>query len=101
MDHLVEALRSNGSSVEKPKGSFFLYVKSPKSAEINGEICDFKTGEDFSQWLITNELISTVPWDNCGHFVRFSVTFLAPSESEETSIIEEINRRLSQYKFKF
>lgn len=101
MDHLVEALRSNGFSVTKPKGSFFLYVKSPKSAEINGEICDFKTGEDFSQWLITNELISTVPWDNCGHFVRFSVTFLAPSESEETSIIEEINRRLSQYKFKF
>ena len=101
MDHLVEALRSNGFSVTKAKGSFFLYVKSPKSAEINGEICDFKTGEDFSQWLITNELISTVPWDNCGHFVRFSVTFLAPSESEETSIIEEINRRLSQYKFQF
>ena len=101
MDHLVEALRSNGFTVTKPTGSFFLYVKSPKSAEINGEICDFKTGEDFSQWLITNELISTVPWDNCGHFVRFSVTFLAPSESEETSIIEEINRRLSQYKFQF
>ena len=101
MDHLVDALRSNGFTVTKPTGSFFLYVKSPKSAEINGEICDFKTGEDFSQWLITNELISTVPWDNCGHFVRFSVTFLAPSESEETSIIEEINRRLSQYKFQF
>jgi LL-diaminopimelate aminotransferase len=42
-----------------------------------------------------------VPWDDCGHFVRFSVTFLAPSESEETSIIEEINRRLSQYTFQF
>lgn len=101
MDHLVEALKDNGFSVSKPKGSFFLYVKSPKSAEINGEIFNFETGEDFSQWLITNELISTVPWDDCGHFVRFSVTFTAPSESEETSIIEEINRRLSQYTFQF
>ena len=101
MDHLVEALKGNGFSVSKPKGSFFLYVKSPKSAEINGKVFNFETGEDFSQWLITNELISTVPWDDCGHFVRFSVTFTAPSESEETSIIEEINRRLSQYTFQF
>ena len=101
MDHLVETLKGNGFSVSKPKGSFFLYVKSPKSAEINGEVYNFETGEDFSQWLITNELISTVPWDDCGHFVRFSVTFTAPSESEETSIIEEINHRLSQYTFQF
>ena len=101
MDHLVETLKNNGFSVSKPKGSFFLYVRSPKSVDINGEIFNFETGEDFSQWLITNELISTVPWDDCGNFVRFSVTFSAPSLDEETRIIKEIDRRLSKYSFNF
>ena len=101
MDHLVQALRNSGFASTKPKGSFFLYVAAPKSAELNGETTLFETGEDFSQWLITHELISTVPWDDCGNFVRFSVTFNAPTEAEEQAILQEIDRRLSQYCFQF
>lgn len=101
MDHLVQALRNNGFDSSKPKGSFFLYVAAPKSAEFNGETTVFESGEDFSQWLISQELISTVPWDDCGNFVRFSVTFNAPTEEEEQAILKEIDRRLSQYRFQF
>ena len=101
MDHLVQALRNNGFDSSKPKGSFFLYVAAPKSAEFNGETTIFESGEDFSQWLISQELISTVPWDDCGNFVRFSVTFNAPTEEEEQAILKEIDRRLSQYRFQF
>lgn len=101
MDHLVQALRNNGFDSSKPKGSFFLYVAAPKSAEFNGETTVFESGEDFSQWLISQELISTVPWDDCGNFVRFSVTFNAPTEEEEQAILKEIDRRLSQYHFQF
>ena len=83
MDLLVDALNQNGFSAAKPQGSFFLYVAAPKSATIDGTTTEFDSGEAFSQWLITNELISTVPWDDCGNFVRFSVTFAAQGEEAE------------------
>ena len=101
MDALIQALNNNGFSAVKPKGSFFLYVESPKSAEINGETYTFENGEAFSQWLITNELISTVPWDDCGQYVRFSVTFTASGEAAEQAITKEIDSRLSKYSFQF
>jgi LL-diaminopimelate aminotransferase len=101
MDLLIEALRGSGFQVTKPNGSFFLYVEAPKSASKDGQTTEFDSGEAFSQWLITNELISTVPWDDCGGFVRFSVTFAADGEAGEEAIVGEIARRLAQYAFSF
>ena len=101
MDLLIKALTSNGFTVSKPKGSFFLYVPAPRNAKHAGVSTEFITGEDFSQWLITNELISTVPWDDCGNFVRFSVTFSALGEAKEVEIVEEIAQRLKKYEFTF
>ena len=101
MDLLIEALTSNGFTVSKPNGSFFLYVPAPRTATLAGVSTEFATGEDFSQWLITNELISTVPWDDCGNFVRFSVTFSAPGVAKEVEIVEEIAQRLKKYEFTF
>ncbi len=101
MDSLVGILRTNGFDASKPQGSFFLYVAAPKSATVEGKTERFENGEAFSQWLITNELISTVPWDDCGHFVRFSVTFAAEGETGEQSILEEIGKRLAKYQFEF
>ncbi|MGB0414254.1 MAG: LL-diaminopimelate aminotransferase [Coraliomargarita sp.] len=101
MDLLVDALNQNGFSAKKPQGSFFLYVAAPKSATVDGETTEFDSGEAFSQWLITNELISTVPWDDCGNFVRFSVTFAAQGEAAEKTIAAEIGSRLAKYSFAF
>lgn len=101
MDLLVEALNNNGFNAKKPKGSFFLYVAAPSSATVDGVTTEFTTGEAFSQWLITNELISTVPWDDCGSFVRFSVTFAAKGIEKEKEIAGEIAQRLSKYEFAF
>jgi LL-diaminopimelate aminotransferase len=101
MDLLVEALNNNGFNAKKPKGSFFLYVAAPCSATVDGVTTDFTTGEAFSQWLITHELISTVPWDDCGSFVRFSVTFAAKGIEKEKEIAGEIAQRLSKYEFTF
>jgi len=101
MDLLAGALDRAGFRAKKPKGSFFLYVAAPKSARIDGVTTEFESGEAFSQWLITNELISTVPWDDCGAFVRFSVTFAAQGEAKEKAIAAEIGRRLAQYEFGF
>ena len=101
MDLLVEALSSIGFKATKPKGSFFLYTRAPFSAEFNGNRTEFANGEDFSQWLIRNELISTVPWDDAGPFVRFSVTFEGKGEEKEQQIVAEIRERLGKYKFEF
>lgn len=101
MDLLVDAINQNGFNAKKPKGSFFLYVAAPKSATVDGVTTEFDSGEAFSQWLITNELISTVPWDDCGRFVRFSVTFAAQGEAKEKEIVGEIAQRLAKYKFEF
>lgn len=95
---LVNALNDLGFKAKKPKGSFFLYVEAPKGVE-GGPT--FATAEDFSQFLIREKLISTVPWDDAGHFVRFSVTFIADGEDEERRVISEIKRRLGDLKFIF
>jgi LL-diaminopimelate aminotransferase len=95
---LVAALNSLGFRAVKPKGSFFLYVAAPKGIK-GGQ--RFATAEDFSQYLIREKLISTVPWDDAGAYIRLSVTFVAGSEAEEIRVIEEIKRRLSDVAFEF
>jgi len=101
MDLLVAVLNKSGLQVNKPKGTFFLYAKSPSGAIGDGVDEKFENGEAFSQWLIRNELISTVPWDDSGSYVRFSVTFDAKGEEREQEIVDEIGARLAKYKFSF
>ncbi|GIN72616.1 aspartate aminotransferase [Bacillus sp. J14TS2] len=95
---LVDALRECGFEISKPKGSFFLYVKIPKRVE-DGEV--FQTAEDFSQYLLRNHLISTVPWDEAGHFIRFSVTFQAYGIEQERYVMDEMKKRLGSANFIF
>src|ERR1041385_7746757 len=94
MDALVSVLRARGFNAQKPRGSFFLYVKAPKAAvKKDGSRTEFKTAEDVSQWLITEKLISTVPWDDAGPNLRFSVTFIAKNEADEQRVFERSEER--------
>jgi LL-diaminopimelate aminotransferase len=104
MDLLVETLRAAGFNARKPGGSFFLYVAAPKSARAPGgagPVVSFPSAEAFSQWMITENLISTVPWDDVGAYVRFSATFAAKDTGEESRVVAEIGRRLSRYTFQW
>jgi LL-diaminopimelate aminotransferase len=102
MDALVQVLNRHGFNARKPRGSFFLYVKAPKSATgKDGKRVAFEKGESFSQWMITEKLVSTVPWDDAGAYVRFSVTFLAKDEADERRVIGEIDKRLASSTFEF
>jgi len=102
MGALVHVLNQAGFNARKPRGSFFLYVKAPTAAvKKDGSRIAFKTAEDVSQWLITEKLISTVPWDDAGSYLRFSVTFLASNEDDEKRVLAEISQRLSGVKFEF
>ena len=95
---LVDALNSIGFKATMPGGTFYLYVKAPKGVK-GGPT--FQSGEDFSQFLIKEKLISTVPWDDAGAYVRFAACFIAPTVDEENRVIEEIKVRLSDIPFEF
>jgi len=92
---LVAALNSLGFSATKPKASFYLYVPIPKGTKA-GRL--FTSAEDFSEYLITEKLISTVPWDDAGSYIRLSVTFAADNEQDERRVIAEVKRRLRVWK---
>lgn len=95
---LTDALNEAGFNAKKPKGSFYCYVKIPKGTA-DGK--SFKTASEFSEFLIREALISTVPWDDAGKYARFSVTFEAASLREEMEAINEIKERLKNLKLVF
>jgi LL-diaminopimelate aminotransferase len=45
--------------------------------------------------------ISTVPWDDCGAFLRFSVTYEADDETAEDELMAETYARLQRARLKF
>ena len=94
---LVAILSKIGFKASMPDGTFYLFVEIPRGLK-DGKT--FASAEDFSQFLIREKLISTVPWDDVGHYVRFSATFEADSE-EENRILQEIETRLGDLDFVF
>ena len=100
MDRLVKILRGAGFAAEKPAGSFFLYTRAPRSAS-GAKSQTFPNGESFSKWLIEEQLVSTVPWDEAGAYVRFSVTFAAKDNKDEDRVFADLSARLQPYQFQF
>ena len=97
-DLLVGALNEIGFSVRKPKATFYFYVKAPKGTETG---VSFKDAAEFSEFLIREALISTVPWDDAGAYVRFSVTFEAETPEKEREIIDEVKARMKKLRLRF
>jgi LL-diaminopimelate aminotransferase len=95
---LVNALNELGFDAKKPKGSFYCYVKAPVGTE-SGKV--FNTASEFSEFLITESSISTVPWDDAGKYIRFSVTFEADTLQKEVVVIDEMKKRMKLIKLKF
>jgi LL-diaminopimelate aminotransferase len=95
---LVAALSGMGFSAKMPAGSFYLYIKAPKGIR-NGR--RFATAEEFSEFLITEKLISTVPWDDAGSYVRLSATFESKGKADEKRVLAEFKKRMGSLKFEF
>lgn len=88
--NLVAALQKAGFEAAMPGGTFYLYVPAPKRA---GSV-EFANAEEASQFLIKEHMISTVPEDAAGSFLRFSATFESAGESDDDRVIEELTKRL-------
>ncbi|MGA1846389.1 LL-diaminopimelate aminotransferase [Deferribacter abyssi] len=95
---LAKVLKDLGFYVNEPKGTFYLYFEIPKGTKSGKE---FKNAEEFCDYLIREKLISSVPWDDAGHYLRFTVTFEAKNIDDEKRIIDEVAKRLSEEEYIF
>ncbi len=98
LEKLVGTLRECGFECSMPGGSYFLYTKAPRAAAGGTR---FSTAEEASQYLITRYSIVTVPWDDAGPFLRFSVTYEAEDEAAEDALMRETRSRLASAQFEF
>jgi LL-diaminopimelate aminotransferase len=94
---LVAALNQVGFTAKMPGGTYFLYVRAPWSC---GERT-FANAEEASQFLIEEQSVICVPWDNAGSYLRFSVTYLAKDEAEEDRLMQETVERLGRLHLRF
>ena len=88
---LVAMLQQCGFECEMPGGTYFLYAKCPKGIAGGPS---FANAEEASQYLINEHSIVTVPWDDAGSYLRFSVTYVAADESEEDALMKMASERL-------
>lgn len=98
LEKLVAVLRRVGFDCSMPGGTYFLYARSPRGVSGGPH---FETAEAASQYLITEHSICTVPWDDAGSFLRFSVTYEAPDEAAEDALMRETEARLKQTRLEF
>jgi LL-diaminopimelate aminotransferase len=91
-------LSDMGFNARMPAGTFYLYVKMPKGVR-NGKA--FANAEEFSEFLIAEKLISTVPWDDAGSYIRFSATFECKGKADEQRVLDEFKKRMSGLQFEF
>jgi LL-diaminopimelate aminotransferase len=94
---LVAALGRAGFRAKMPSGTYFLYVRAPKGCAGR----TFATAEDASQYLIAEQSVCCVPWDDAGPYLRFSATYLAKDEAEEDALMAETAERLGKLGLQF
>jgi LL-diaminopimelate aminotransferase len=97
LQKLVSALTRVGFRAKMPGGTYFLYVRAPKGCA--GQT--FANAEEASQFLIREQSVCCVPWDNAGAYLRFSVTYLAKNEAEEDELMAETVNRLGRLGLSF
>ncbi len=97
LEKLVAALKPIGFKCAMPGGTYFLYTQSPVGA--SGRT--FANAEEASQYLIHEQSVCCVPWDDAGSYLRFSATYIAKDEAEEDALMAETVARLKGMGLKF
>jgi LL-diaminopimelate aminotransferase len=90
---LVDVLNRCGFDCKMPGGTYFLYTRAPRGL---ADGTKFENAEAAGQYLITQHSIVTVPWDDAGPHLRFSVTYEAADEAAEDALMRTTEERLKQ-----
>jgi LL-diaminopimelate aminotransferase len=105
LEKLVAMLQRCGFQCQMPGGTYFLYTPAPRGfanavvrgspdPALGGKAIEFENAEACSQYLITEQSICTVPWDDAGAYLRFSVTYEAADEQAEDALMAETQSRI-------
>jgi LL-diaminopimelate aminotransferase len=97
LQKLVTALGKVGFRAKMPSGTYFLYVRAPRACAGR----NFQSAEEASQFLIQEQSVCCVPWDDAGPYLRFSATYLAKDEAEEDGLMAETVDRLGKLRLGF
>jgi LL-diaminopimelate aminotransferase len=97
LQKLVATLKQVGFDARMPGGSYFLYVPAPRACASRS----FANAEEASQFLIQEQSVCCVPWDEAGANLRFSATYLAKDEAEEDALMKETVERLGRLGLRF
>jgi LL-diaminopimelate aminotransferase len=97
LQKLVTTLKQVGFQAQMPGGTYFLYVRAPAACGQK----NFANAEEVSQFLIQEQSVCCVPWDDAGPYLRFSVTYLAADEGEEDALMKEAVDRLGKLKLRW
>jgi LL-diaminopimelate aminotransferase len=98
LEKLVSMLRRCGFTCAMPGGTYFLYTPAPRGTDDGRE---FASAEAASQYLIQEQSIVTVPWDDAGPHLRFSVTYEAADERAEDDLMAAAEERLRAIRLLF
>ena len=94
----VAVLSGCGFDCRLPGGAYFLYAPSPKGVAGGPS---FDSAEAAAHYLITEHSVCTVPWDDAGAYLRFSVTYEAADEAAEDDLMAETESRLKKIQLAF
>jgi LL-diaminopimelate aminotransferase len=94
---LAAALGRVGFDARMPGGTYFLYVRAPKGAAGR----TFADAEEASQYLIAEQSVCCVPWDDAGPYLRFSATYSAADAAAEDALMAETVARLGGLGLRF
>ncbi len=100
MDKVIKIFNSRGFHFSKPKAGFYIYSSSPQKVIKQQQIFSFSSAEEFSEWMIKELGIISVPWDDAEHAIRLSMTFTT-STTDEKQALDILAQRLLDVKFVF
>jgi len=92
MNRASEILRKAGFDAHTSPGTFYLYVKVPE--QFRGE--SITSAQQMADILVSRYGLITVPWDEVGPFLRFSMTFEIGTAdfANEEEVFDALEQRL-------
>jgi LL-diaminopimelate aminotransferase len=92
LTRLVSILNRAGIAAQAAPGTFYLYVKVPESFRGVG----IKGAQQMADLLISRYGLITVPWEEAGSYLRFSMTFEVGTQdfASEEDVFRELEARL-------
>ena len=77
------------------KAGFYQYVEVPNF--VNGK--NMQNANEFALFLLNNEDIFTIPYDDAGSYIRFSLTFKSDTLEEDIKYLEKLYIKQKKYNF--